>query len=59
MIYNLGDLKKAYEAGETFKFLFFWGHTPAAAISTRPVSASGGSALSRWRAWSTAVRSSL
>ncbi len=26
MIYNLGDLKKAYEAGETFKFLFFWGH---------------------------------
>ena len=30
MIYNLGDLKKAYEAGETFKFLFFWGHTPAA-----------------------------
>ena len=30
MIYNLEDLKKAYNAGEHFKFLFFWGHTPAA-----------------------------
>lgn len=30
MIYNLNDLKKACESGEKFKFLFFWGHTPAA-----------------------------
>jgi len=30
MIYNLGDLKKAYNAGKTFKFLYFWGHTPEA-----------------------------
>ena len=29
MVYNLEDLKKAYEEGERFKFLFFWGHTPA------------------------------
>ncbi|MEO3946606.1 NADAR family protein [Gorillibacterium sp. CAU 1737] len=30
MIYNLDSLRKAYGAGETFKFLFFWGHTPSA-----------------------------
>lgn len=30
MIYNIDDLKKAYNAGKTFKYLFFWGHTPAA-----------------------------
>ena len=30
MIYNLEDLKKAYCAGQPVKFLFFWGHTPAA-----------------------------
>lgn len=30
MIYNLKDLREAYENGQTFKFLFFWGHTPAA-----------------------------
>ncbi len=29
-VYTLEDLKKRYEEGETFKFLFFWGHTPAA-----------------------------
>ena len=29
MVYNLEDLKKAFEEGERFKFLFFWGHTPA------------------------------
>ena len=29
MIYNLEDLKKACDAGQTFKYLFFWGHTPA------------------------------
>ncbi|MFF2484599.1 NADAR family protein [Paenibacillus sp. NPDC058071] len=28
MIYNIEQLKKAYIAGETFKFVFFWGHTP-------------------------------
>lgn len=28
MIYNLEQLRKAYQAGEKFKFLFFWGHTP-------------------------------
>ena len=28
-IYNLSDLKKAWDAGEKFKFLFFWGHTPS------------------------------
>lgn len=30
MIYNLEDLRNAYEAGQTFKYLFFWGNTPAA-----------------------------
>lgn len=30
MIYNLEDLRSAYEAGQTFKYLFFWGNTPAA-----------------------------
>lgn len=30
MYYNLEELKKAYNAGETLKYLFFWGHTPAA-----------------------------
>ena len=30
MIYNLEELREAYNAGEHFKFLFFWGHTPAA-----------------------------
>ena len=28
MIYNLKDLRDAYSSGQTFKFLFFWGHTP-------------------------------
>ncbi len=30
MIYNLQALKKAYISGKNLKFLFFWGHTPAA-----------------------------
>lgn len=30
MIYNLEALRRAWQAGEKFKFLFFWGHTPAA-----------------------------
>ncbi len=29
MIYNITDLKQAYSAGKSMKFLFFWGHTPA------------------------------
>lgn len=28
MIYSLEDLRKAHQAGEKFKYLFFWGHTP-------------------------------
>ncbi|NOV00593.1 NADAR family protein [Paenibacillus planticolens] len=28
MIYNIKDLRKAYSAGQSFKFVFFWGHTP-------------------------------
>ncbi|MCG7408325.1 NADAR family protein [Paenibacillus sp. ACRRX] len=28
MIYNIEQLRKAYIAGNTFKFVFFWGHTP-------------------------------
>ncbi|WP_440960166.1 NADAR family protein [Paenibacillus nitricinens] len=28
MIYNIEQLRKAYIAGKTFKFMFFWGHTP-------------------------------
>lgn len=28
MYYSLEALKKAYNKGEKFKFLFFWGHTP-------------------------------
>jgi ribA/ribD-fused uncharacterized protein len=30
MIYNVDALRKAYQAGERFKYLFFWGHTPPA-----------------------------
>ena len=30
MVYNLEDLRKEYDRGKTYKFLFFWGHTPAA-----------------------------
>lgn len=30
MIYNLDALRRAWQAGEKYKFLFFWGHTPAA-----------------------------
>ena len=30
MVYNLDDLKKAWNKGEHFKFVLFWGHTPAA-----------------------------
>lgn len=29
MIYNIDDLRKACAEGKTFKYLFFWGHTPA------------------------------
>ncbi|MDO4329009.1 MAG: NADAR family protein [Lachnospiraceae bacterium] len=29
-VYTLDDLKKRYQEGETFQFLFFWGHTPSA-----------------------------
>lgn len=29
MVYNLEELRKAYTQGETYKFLFFWGHTPS------------------------------
>lgn len=28
MIYEIEDLRNAYRKGKTFKFLFFWGHTP-------------------------------
>ena len=28
MVYSLEDLKKAYNKGQHYKFLFFWGHTP-------------------------------
>ncbi|AWB46567.1 DUF1768 domain-containing protein [Paenibacillus sp. CAA11] len=42
MIYNLEDLRKAYQGGQTFKFLFFWGHTPASDGSI------GKSCLSQW-----------
>ena len=30
MIYQIEDLKKAYNKGEKLRFLFFWGHTPPA-----------------------------
>ncbi len=30
MIYNIKDLKDAYNAGKKLKYLFFWGHTPSA-----------------------------
>lgn len=30
MFYNIKDLKDAYTAGKKLKYLFFWGHTPAA-----------------------------
>ncbi|WP_068621258.1 NADAR family protein [Paenibacillus tuaregi] len=28
MIYNIEELRRAYNAGEKFKYVFFWGHTP-------------------------------
>lgn len=28
MIYNIEELRKAHNAGQKFKYLFFWGHTP-------------------------------
>ncbi|MGD8191080.1 NADAR family protein [Brevibacillus ginsengisoli] len=28
MIYSIEDLRDAYRKGKSFKFLFFWGHTP-------------------------------
>lgn len=28
MIYNIDELRKAYNEGKKFKFVFFWGHTP-------------------------------
>ncbi|WP_028549680.1 NADAR family protein [Paenibacillus sp. UNC451MF] len=28
MIYGIEDLRNAYRKGKTFKFVFFWGHTP-------------------------------
>ncbi|TYP69544.1 NADAR family protein [Paenibacillus methanolicus] len=28
MIYTIEKLRDAYRAGETFKYVFFWGHTP-------------------------------
>lgn len=30
MFYNIDNLRKAYQAGDKFKYLFFWGHTPPA-----------------------------
>ena len=30
MVYNLEELRKACLAGKRFKYIFFWGHTPAA-----------------------------
>nr|BCJ78217.1 hypothetical protein [Niallia circulans] len=30
MVYTLEELRKAYQAGEKRKLLFFWGHTPPA-----------------------------
>lgn len=30
MVYCVEDLRQACEVGEMYKFLFFWGHTPAA-----------------------------
>lgn len=30
MIYNIEELKEAYKRGDTYRFLFFWGHTPPA-----------------------------
>lgn len=30
MIYEIEELKKAYNKGEKLRFLFFWGHTPPA-----------------------------
>ncbi|MFD0870200.1 NADAR family protein [Paenibacillus residui] len=29
MIYNIEDLRNAYLAGQKYKFLLFWGHTPS------------------------------
>lgn len=30
MVYSLEELKKEYNKGQKFKFLFFWGHKPSA-----------------------------
>ena len=36
MKYNIDRLKQLYNAGETFKYLFFWGHTPLKDQKTGP-----------------------
>ncbi len=42
MIYSLEELRKAHHAGQHFKYLFFWGHTPPADGSVNQ------SCLSQW-----------
>ena len=42
MIYNLAELRKAYNAGQRLKYLFFWGHTP------KTPGAIDASCLSQW-----------
>lgn len=42
MIYTLDELRQGYQNGNRYKFLFFWGHTPAADGSV------GASCLSQW-----------
>ncbi len=43
MIYNIDDLKKAYNEGKKSKFVFFWGHTPSrTGVSTKAALVNGG-----------------
>lgn len=42
MVYTLESLRKEYQKGNRYKYLFFWGHTPSADGSI------GASCLSQW-----------
>lgn len=42
MIYTLDELRKEYQKGKRYKYLFFWGHTPQASGEI------GASCLSQW-----------
>lgn len=60
MVYNLEKLRNAYNRGERYKFLFFWGILrQKTGVSVSVASASGGSVIFRLKVWRIAVQNSL